>query len=51
VYPSGAARETWSQARLPLAPGFASTMIWRPMLSPIFCVTMRVTMSTIPPAG
>src|SRR5262249_15914808 len=27
VYPSGLARETCSQARLPLAPGFASTTI------------------------
>jgi hypothetical protein len=51
VYPSGAARATWSQAMLPLAPGFATTTIgWR-QVSDNLLVTMRVTMSTIPPAG
>ena len=51
VYPSGAARETWSQARLPLAPGFASTTIGCRQISDSLSVTMRVAMSTIPPAG
>src|SRR6516162_797303 len=51
VYPSGLARETWSQARLPLAPGFASTTIGWCQISGSLSVTMRVAMSTIPPAG
>src|SRR5215510_8756795 len=51
VYPSGSARETCSQARLPLAAGFASIMIgWR-QISESLSVTMRVATSTIPPAG
>src|SRR5882672_8426410 len=51
VYPSGSARETCSQARLPLATGFASTTIgWR-HISESLSVTMRVTTSTVPPAG
>src|SRR5215472_8206853 len=51
VYPSGSARETSSQARLPCAAGFASTTIgWR-QFSESFSVTMRVAASTIPPAG
>ena len=42
---------TWSQARLPLAPGLGSMTIgWFQFLE-IRSVTMRVTMSTMPPAG
>src|SRR5262249_43023600 len=51
VYPSGLARETWSQARLPLAPGFVSTTIGWCQISESLSVTMRVATSTIPPAG
>src|SRR5262249_15568757 len=51
VYPSGSARETCSQARLPLAAGLASMTIgWR-QISESLSVTMRVATSTIPPAG
>src|SRR5215468_3038885 len=51
VYPSGLARETSSQARLPCAAGFASITIgWR-HISESLSVTMRVATSTIPPAG
>src|SRR5262245_51488344 len=51
VYPSGVARETSSQARLPLAAGFASIMIgWR-QISESLSVTMRVATSPFPPAG
>src|SRR5215510_9026097 len=51
VDPSGAARETCSQARLPFAPGLASTTIgWR-HFSESLSVTMRVATSAIPPAG
>src|SRR5215475_16091868 len=51
VYPSGFARETSSQATLPLAVGLASTTIgWR-QISESLSVTMRVATSAIPPAG
>src|SRR5262249_1389369 len=45
VYPFGLARETWSQARLPLAPGFVSTTIGWCQISESLSVTMRVAMS------
>src|SRR5215813_4902869 len=51
VYPSGFARETSSQARLPLAVGFASTTIGWCQISESLSVTMRVAMSAIPPTG
>ena len=51
VYPSGAARATKSEPMMPPPPPRFSTMTGWPMLSLIFCASVRASRSVDPPGA
>src|SRR6266436_2509461 len=51
VFPSGVARDTYSAAMAPFAPGLLSTITCRPSSLPSASAMARATKSSVPPGG